>query len=283
MSCNKLKGEFSKPISVTTNDPENPNIRLICAGQILEAMKFDTSRIDFGKASRTPTTRQKVVVVTRGDGGPLTPGVTPPKSKNLKAELREIEKGERYELVVTLVPPFAIDRVVETLKLQTGVPEAPGVTIRVVASVFPRLAVKPKRFSVPADPKPEWQQQVRLTWDDNQPYRILAATVDDPNLKVRIEDVNGRQRVLLRVAEGLKPTAGNHTVTVETDDPEMPTVEILVLFGAQRGSKASSRKPGPRTPKATRGVRRKSGTKTKNPAPAPVPVPVPVPVPAPQD
>ena len=256
MNCRRLTADFSKKITVTTNDPDHPKEYLTCKGKILEAAKINPNRVFFGQVSRTEAPPPKKLVLTRGDGGTLNLKLPPVTTEGLRAELREIEAGERYELEVALVPPLKSNNLRANITLETGIAEAPTISVPVTARIAPRVQPKPSRFTVPAERSPDWEQSVQLQWDDNAPHKILAATASDPGLKVEVVEKDGQQQVVLKVVEGYEAHRKPCVVTIKTDDTVAPEVKVPVTM---RGN----------NPKAmrNRGVetRRKGGARTAQP------------------
>ena len=242
INCHKLRGSFSRAIHVDTNDAEHPRQILTCNGTILEGYKVNAKRINFGNVSRRATGTSKTIVLERGDGGPLSPKLLRPESENYVAEMKEITPGERYEVTVTLRPPYSTPQVRADLKFETGVADAPTGSVALYANVNPHVATNPVRIAVPGIPTPEWEGQVSLRWDDDKPHQITGASVDDPQMVVRVGEEGGSQRVYLRMAEGYAPPAGTRAVTIETDDKESPRVRVPVVVGSAprslRGEKA---------------------------------------------
>jgi len=75
--------------------------------------------------------QEQTLTLTRGDGGPLAPKLEPVETPGIEAKLTEAERGERYELAVTLAKGAELERSRAVLTLQTGVAESPTVTIPV--------------------------------------------------------------------------------------------------------------------------------------------------------
>ena len=221
---------MAKKIVVSTNDPTHKQITLICKGQILEAVTMNPKRVSFGQISKKDPARTKKVVLTRGDGGPLSLKLLPIASENVKAELREVEPGERYELEVTLAPPFKSERVHTNVRLETGVPEAPTTSLAIHARIRPRVASTPRQINAPRQRTTDWEQPITLAWADRQPHKILSATVNDPALSVELLEQNGRQEVLLKVPAAYKPPKHGRQVTIKTDDELEPYVRVPVRF-----------------------------------------------------
>lgn len=236
-----MTGEFTRNIGVETNDPSHPRVNLTCKGRILEPVTLKPRRISFRKVSRTATGQKETIVITPGDAGPLKLKLAVVESEFFEVELREIEKGKHYELEVTLTPPLPAKAVRTNLKLETGLAQAPNITIPVSAIPRPHVVASPRRFSVPAKRKPDWRQTVRLEWDDDAPHRILGATASDPGLKVKVVEKEGQQEVVLQVSENHKRRPGANIITITTDDTEAPTVRVPVYFSRKAPSPATRR------------------------------------------
>lgn len=201
--------------------------------------KVSPPSINFGTIARKEPTAPKKVVITRGDGGPLNLKLEPVEMQNIAAQVKEIEPGARYELEVTLTPPFEFkrDRLRTKLTLATGIADAPTATVSVSANVRPRVAAKPTRFSVPKERKSDWEQSVELVWDDGSSHRILEAAINDPALSVRVEEEDGKHRVVLSVPQDFTTKSRSAMVTIRTDDVEAQQVTVPVRFAQSRPRK----------------------------------------------
>ena len=125
----------------------------MCKGQILEPLKMMPNHVNFGNVSNEASTLQETISLTRGDGGPLNPKLAPVNTEGVEASIKEIEPGERYELVVKLTPPLKSPRLAATLRLETGAAEAPTVTIPVYATIAPPHAPREDRTVGPPRPR----------------------------------------------------------------------------------------------------------------------------------
>lgn len=139
-------GEISRKAKARINDATQPEITLGLKAVHHEALRMaaegrPSRGVSFDKVPRDAGPQTKTVLLTRGDGGPLCPRVrkitsdeesrTPPP--NVTAELRELEPGQRYELDVTVSPPWPEDKqwAHATVELETGVPEDPTAKVSV--------------------------------------------------------------------------------------------------------------------------------------------------------
>ena len=212
---------------MTTNDTENRNPSLICEGSVKVAFEMQPAAISFNQIERNAETQRKTIKITRGEGGPLTPELSPVEHENVKASLREVERGEIYELEVELNPPWPNQPIQTYLTLKTGVAEAGEERIRVYARVAPRLRSVPTRFTIPRNIAHELDLRARLVWSGGDPGKILDEKSSVLELTASLVEENALQSVVLHIPEGYAPPAkSRHYVTVKTDDKAAPLLRI---------------------------------------------------------
>jgi len=252
-SKNRYK-EFTRKINVYTNDEKHRHETLVCVGKVMLPMTTAPKHAQFGQIKRDAGPQTRTLTITEGDGGPIMPSLLPIREKGVQASLSEIEAGKRYELEVTIGEPWPSGRVRSKLMLKTGVDKAPTMQIPLYAYVVPRLRAKPERVSIPRQADKQVRKSVQLVWDNGPPGRALEVSVDDPDLTVTLEDRNKIQVVMVVVPSGYSTKARRRTITIKTDDEQVPTLRVPVTY--QR-----IRKP-PRQPQAAG----KPGAKPKPPA-----------------
>lgn len=234
VSTTRLTGRVSRTATVYTNDPEHKRGKLTCVIPVKTALTLKPSSVRFRDVDRTAKEVHQTVTITRGDGGPLKPELEPLKHPNIDASLREIEAGERYELDVTVHGPWPKSRYVRaTLKLKTGVSQAPEQVIPVYARIAPRLRANPPRFLLRADQPARRRAQSKLVWSGGKPGKVLEVSCSDPRLAVRLEEDKDKneQLIVLEVPPDYKPeTRRLPRVTVKTDDPEAAQLLIPVYM-----------------------------------------------------
>lgn len=191
------------------------------------------ARVHFGKVHDGDPTQYKIVTLLRGDGGPITPKVSPGKLPNLYAQVCEIEPGEHYELELSLSPPMPGEKFRDLLRMTTGVEEAPSVTLWVTGDVTPRLSAMPGRITFPVERTEEVERLVRLKWDDDKPSQVLEATTTIPDAKVTVRPGARMQTVVVTMPAGSEAPAGKrHSMTIKTADPKAPSLNVPITFRA---------------------------------------------------
>ena len=268
-------GRFTRKIVVNTNDPAHTRELLTCIGHVLVPLKMSPRSANFGKVARDAPTQHKTVEMRRGDGGPVAPTLARTRGQGIDAKLREIAPGERYALDVTVSPPWPNGPLRGSIVLDTGVPEASQMTLPVSANIQARLEATPSTFRVTTRPRSGIWQTAILKWNGGPPGKILDVSCNDPHVSVTLQEASGRQQLVLRVPPGYEPARETYTVTVCTDDEEVPTLRIPVRY-TTRGKRVGPAKTASR---GRPGVKQPSpGTKAatpKEPKPAATTQPAP--------
>ncbi|MBP7747118.1 MAG: hypothetical protein KA383_13415 [Phycisphaerae bacterium] len=250
------RGQVTKSVFVETNDRANAKVTLECVAKVLTALKCEPENVLFGQVKRSYPAQKNTVKISRGDAGPIKPEVLSTGNPQIKAEIREIEPGEKYELDVTIEPPWPNGMLRGNMQLKTGIPEGANESLLVTANIAPRLQVSPQRFVLRGAAASDLRLVARLNWDDDNPGHVVESSVNAEELKVSIEEQNGQEIVVLNVPTGYTPPRGRAVqVTLKTDDPAVPVVTIPVFaMGGQATPGAPTATPtaAPVTPGSLR-------------------------------
>lgn len=222
--------EVKKQATFETNDRQNPRVTIECVARVKTGLVAEPRGITFGELPRSAEAQKQTVRLQRGDGGPIRPTIAAESAPEVRTELREVEPGERYELDVSVGPPWPNGVMRTKVVLNTGIAEAPTEEISVYAYVTPRVELIPSRFAVPQNPKEALEVSARVQWD-GPPGRILDVSSSDPSIKPRIEEHEGAQTVVVPVPAGYKP-AGRMTrhVVLKLDDEQVPELKIPLFI-----------------------------------------------------
>jgi hypothetical protein len=267
------RGKLSRMIGVTTNDRANATLNLECEAEIRSALKCDPETVAFAPIKRGDTRVEKTVKITRGSAGPIHPKVGATGNPQITAELRELEPGESYELHVVAQPPWPSNGFLRAnVPIETGIEKSPTENLMVSGNVLPRAQISPRQFTLRSDPESDLRLVARLNWDDDHPGKITEATVNDASLKVAVEEQGDQQVVVLNVPAGYSATRGRGTqVTVKTDDPVVPSVQIPVFVMAT--TSGPSAVPGADAQRVNSAVLRPTARQIPPPTPSATPTP----------
>ena len=105
---------------------------------------------------------------------------------------------------------------------------------------LPRLMALPQRFMIQAAPKTDLDVNVRLNWD-GEAAKILEATSSDAETSVKVNEEDNRQIVVLHVPAGYDPANKmGHSVTIRTDDPIVPVMQIPIMVVANQPARPNT-------------------------------------------
>ncbi|UCE58304.1 MAG: hypothetical protein JSU63_12775 [Phycisphaerales bacterium] len=226
----ELASTMGRTVTVTTNDPKQPKLKLRCEGKVLVPMRVNPKAASFGNIRRSAGPKSVTIRLARGDGGKISPRVLNVSRKEIETSIRENRPGESYDLEVSLKPPWPNSWTRSTIILATGVKEVPKHTIPVVARIMPRVWAVPERFIAPHQTNEAQEESVVVMWHKNAAQKVIEATADDPRLEVRIEPDGDKQRLILKMPAGFEAGKDAASVILRTDDEEVSTLEVPIVF-----------------------------------------------------
>ena len=225
-----LVGPFDRRIKVASNDPYRRVETLRCQGRVLSPFDLESTHITLGPIPQSDVTRYRIVDLKRGDGDPIDPKVGVLDDKEIDVQICEVDPGAHYELVVAIQPQLPVGSFKKSVRLTTGVPQAPYMNVVVTGVVVPRVTLMPKGLALPALRDQPVTRTVRLIWDDGHPAEIVDVTCTIPTATARIVERSGWQLVELTLPAGQRPSGQSHFVTVRTKDPAASSIRIPVQF-----------------------------------------------------
>lgn len=230
---------YSKSIAITTNDPAKPQVMLAVKGEVKRHIDISPTVANFGAVYGDKPQTRTLKITNRMDKKlklALDPYLT--EAGPFRFELKEVEPGKAFELVVTTVPPYEVPSDQRTTAtILTNVEELRQLNIIAMASIQGRLAVAPPELLVmpPASqpagkPPTTFRQYVRLSNNGDTPVKVTGATVDDPAITTTVEERSGGKLYIIVI----EPAAGyvlpdeGRKLTIRTDDAEQPVIEVPI-------------------------------------------------------
>lgn len=240
MNSQKLRGNFQKNVSIESNDPVTPKIRLRLKGEVKRYVEISPSTANFGRITdQEPRTRE--LTITNNTDKPLELTMKPGRNENYSYELIEKEPGKRYALRVTAKPPFKEGRLSDSVQLTTNVDQQKNLTIRAIGTVPPRLEVQPssvivnKSRSRSRTAGSPITRVLRYTNYGKTPAKLLSATTNDPSVAVSIRErkVGEAYTVEIQMPAGYVPPPEGRMITLKIDDKDTPEIKIPIRTTAR--------------------------------------------------
>ncbi len=231
LSSSKLsKGYFRKEVKVTSNDPERRKMALTITGRIKHFVDVEPRSINFKEIKPHEELTRKFEITNLSDV-PLQLTIERAHDDIFNAELREVEIGHKYQLVVETMPPYSAGRHRGTFTLLTNVPQQPKVLVAVTANALARLTLKPQRELIVRRPQPQvTTHPFQLINYGNTPIDILEASTDDARIKVdtRPMATGEGHDITITLPANFRTNPIGQAVTLKTSDPNTPIVTIPI-------------------------------------------------------
>jgi len=242
-------GEVSKSASVSTNDPRNANFTLILRARfkyeapptappvaplnpnpvftVEPGERWITSVLSGSSSSNT-------MYLYNGGNSPIHAKSVNPGGNNFTATLQPVQDGKRYQLNVTSNASLKPGHYLQTLKVLTDSTVQPEVKVELELTVYPRVFASPNSITMP--PLPITPDVAAVTWPTiyirkvrEQGLKIKSYSTTLPFLKLELSTETEGQvyKILLSLdTTKIKPGQYSGKVRVETNDPEVPVLEV---------------------------------------------------------
>jgi thiol-disulfide isomerase/thioredoxin len=232
LDSKKIRSRFTKSITITTNEPENPNLKLELKGECKQYVDVNPPTAYFPRVYGG-SKMDKVLEITNNLDKPLEISLddSTPRSGKFGYVLETVEEGKQYKLTVTLDAQASPGMEREELVLKTNFEEAPSVAVNVTAIFVDRLEASPNPFVVISSNR-DMRRQLYVTNSGASPVRVVSAEVDDPTITdVTVEEKEeGKQYVVkMTLPANYEPPQTGRTLTITTTDAEKPVIKVPVV------------------------------------------------------
>lgn len=225
-------GSVTKTPSITCNDNAQPMVRFQLHATVYRAVDVTPN---FGVLNIAPGASEDantVVQIVNNEAKPLTLQNPTSNARMLKAEIKTIEPGKKFELIISTVPPVPSGNSQGLITIGTSSKATPTITVAVIAMVQPLINAIPATLTIPAGPITNGETvSVVLQNMGSQPVALSDPSVDVEGVQARITATQPGKFFTASVTfpDGFKmPTDKPMTLTIKTDNPRFPTVEIPI-------------------------------------------------------
>jgi Protein of unknown function (DUF1573) len=221
--------EVHKEMQVETNDPGHPHGQLVIEGKLTPRIAVDpVVGANWGRLYPGADAK-KVVKLTNHFSRPMKLQIDPKSVvTDYNVALKEIEPGQRAELIVTVKENLPEGSHMQFLNLKTGFEEEPELVVPCTLYVPPEFEVTPIAFSVYDKTGDIDRQTLQLRWNGKSPMRILGVRASDPGVETELKESQAGRVYTLMVAMPTKYTiaTGMVEIAVTTNLSERPNFKI---------------------------------------------------------
>ncbi|MHC4696006.1 MAG: redoxin domain-containing protein, partial [Planctomycetota bacterium] len=226
LNSKKLRGKYEKSISIQTDDPLTPNMRLKLRGVCKRYVDVVPTNANFGKIAFDEA-HKRVLKITNNTDRPLELALDKTEDSEFKFELIEKVPNKNFELHVSMKPPYSAGRHQGRVVMTSNFEEQKEIKTSASARIPNRLDLQPAvvKLNVTRLEK-AYKRPIRFYNYGKTEVKVLDATCDDPLVKVEVQERSaGRSYILsLDIPKGYMPPPEGKTITVKTDDPAQPTI-----------------------------------------------------------
>ncbi|MEO0249081.1 MAG: DUF1573 domain-containing protein [candidate division WOR-3 bacterium] len=234
MNTAGYRGQMAKAIEVTTNDPEQPQLSIKLLATITPVVQIlPAENPTLVLKEGAPTVSEYEVVIHEEE--PASSTSVSCSAPYATAEIQPIAStggNKRYKLTLTVKPDAPVGRTGFQVIIYTTSTKQPQATLNV--SCEKGIIVTPSVISLgvitPNTPLPI--ENVLTLAKRSGTFHIKKVETDDPaNLQIRQEILqDGYQyRLVVSYKGGWSVGAVRRRLTIETDDPNQPRLEVMIL------------------------------------------------------
>jgi len=244
-------GEVSKAAGVSTNDPKNPSFNLVLRARfksdsptaapvaaplnpnpvftVEPGEKWTTSALVGGTSSNT-------FYLYNPQSKPIHVKTVVPGGSEFTAALEALQDGKRYQLTVASNPALKPGHYVQTIKALTDSPAQPVISIEIDLTVYPKVFASPTSIIMPTLVVTSdlaainWPMiYVRRLREPGLKIKSYTSTLPFLKLELLTESENQVYKIKLTVdSSKIKPGEFKGKVRIETNDPDVPFLEVPV-------------------------------------------------------
>ena len=236
-----FSGPISKSILIMTNDPQDPTRTLVIKTEVHPYVQvLPRALVRFNAVQHEPM-EQKITVVADEEEKDFKVNAVKSSVPFLLASVRPVpsdqlmagKSPQQYEITLTMKENPPVGPVNTVLEIETNHPKAKKVPVKVFGVVRALLHVTPSQIqfgAIEAKKQPGRNVIVVNNRSGGVAVKVTGATVNDPAFNAEIVPIEKGRRYQVTVTVNPDASAGprDAVLTLKTDDPEFPTVEVPV-------------------------------------------------------
>ena len=236
LDTSRFKGELTKTISVTSNDPTHKLAVLKLVGSIWVPIALSETHAVFSSNLDLEVPQTKVITIENKSGTPLELSDLNMTSKLFTAKVNTVTAGEKYELEITTVPPLQPGTNRGIVSLKTNNPNMASISLSVFATVLPAVQVIPPKIILPAA-KLTTEIKRYVTLVNRRAGDLVVSDLQAKGVSVTATELQQGKRVTIALTfpVGFEvPDTEQPSLIGKTNRPELPEFEVPFTYsGAQ--------------------------------------------------
>lgn len=234
ISTKKGSGPLSKSITVNTNiEGADATLRLTIKGEVWQPVQVTPQSAAFGRltAVKASSEMERKLTIVNNIDGELTLSNIRSSNPRFKAEVRPLEPGKKFELIVTMVPPLQDGNNTGKITIDTGLEEPATLDVPVYAFVTAPVDVTPAQLTLLPNRTASMKRQLYIRSHDNKAFEVKNLKCTTDALTLDISDMRGNQQTYQLVVEipvDYAPGPNGDKITFDTTHPAQPSMTIPI-------------------------------------------------------
>jgi hypothetical protein len=248
-------GPVTKTVTVTSNDKTHPTYALQIKGSVWRAIEITPQNAILNIAAESPTSATAVVKIVNHMDQPIT--ISDPECNNhsFAAELKTVQPGKEFELIVKTVPPFGPGNVQGAITLKTSATNMPTINVMAIAMVQQAVVISPPQVFLSAGPLGgNMSTTVAIRNNGTNALTVSDAAVNATGVDVQVKETEpGRQfNITMVFPAGFETGGPNVALTVKTSHPKYPVLTVPIRQQIRPLNMAARGIPKPMLPATNR-------------------------------
>jgi copper(I)-binding protein len=239
-------GMVVKQVTVTCNDKSQPTLFLQLKGTVYKPFEINPQ---FAVINIPPDaeTASIVVNITNNMDEPLSLSAPESNNRAFAAELKTIQPGKGYQLIVSAVPPLNPGTTQGQISFKTSWTNQPVLNVSVYANMQPALVVIPSHITLPPAPLANAQTpSVMIQNNSTHSLTLSEPAVNAQGVEAQIKEMQpGRSfNALVTFPQGFEIAIGQQVeLTVKSSHPKFPVVRVPITQMPRPAAPAAPVKP----------------------------------------
>lgn len=235
LNTGKTSGPIAKTVTVTTNvTGPNSMITLQIKGTLWQPVETVPNMASFGNVTTSQLTEKSLerrLTIVNNMPDPIELKDIKSTAPDFKAEVKAIEAGKKYELIVSLGQVTGQGVKAGSITMNTGLKDMPSLQVPVNAYVVADVDVIPRTLTLPQAASGMLQREIYVRNNGKKPLKISDLAASNPSLKVNLMETQPGTSfsIKLEIPEKFQVAAKGEQIKFKTDHPAFPEVTIPIV------------------------------------------------------
>ena len=253
------QGPQTRHLTVESNDRVQPLYRLTLTGVAVTSINVEPRLLNFGRIADDDAHTQTIKVDIDKKKRPVRITSVESTSPEFQTEIRTLEDGGQYEILVSTAPKLEPKLYTSRLSINTDSKESPAILVNATAQVVGDLEVSPPHIQVRNSDAPgeTSSQYIRVAAGRSDNFEIQEAQVPGSNVEVLIQP-RAKNDYLVRLSNmPLDGSLAGKELVLKTNLANTPEVRVPFVITAARQTitpGASRAVPAPTVVRDSRGT-----------------------------